>query len=355
MPSATLGRMDDDLLTLRSPGDIATLVPHLVGFHPDESLVAVSLRPPRKRVGLVLRVDLTDDPAVVTQVVEHLLRDGPARALLVVHSELPSGPDHPWAGLVTAVEGELAAHGVALDEALLVRADRWWSYRCAQPCCPASGTPLDRSTDAAQRVAASAAYQGRSVLRSRADLVASITPVLPLGAAVVEQLQAGAGLELAARLEADPAAAHRREVERWRAALLRWQERPGRPTPAEAAALVVALHEIPVRDEVASWGAERDDALLALLVQVAQCAVAPDDAPVCTVLAWIAYARGEGALALVAAERALSTAPGYSAATLLLAALDGVLPPERVREVLRGTAQELRGRRAGRRARRRAA
>lgn len=52
----------------------------------------------------------------------------------------------------------------------------------------------------------------------------------------------------------------------------------------------------------------------------------------------VAYATGNGALALVALERALATDPAYSFARLLLAALDGQLPPAQVREVLRAAA-----------------
>ena len=118
----------------------------------------------------------------------------------------------------------------------------------------------------------------------------------------------------------------------------------------------MGLHLVLVRDEVVSWGVDHGDALLGLLMQVARCAVSPDDAPVCTVLAWVAYSRGNGALARVAVERALTSDPDYSAATLLLTAIDAVLPPEELRAVLRGTAGELRARRAGRgRGRRRAA
>ena len=344
-------------LTLRSPGEIVALVPHLVGFQPAESLVAVSLRPPRKRVGLVLRVDLVDHPALVRQVVDSLLRDGPASSLLVVHTAEPSAPQHPWSGLVRAVEQGLVERGVGVEEALLVRDGRWWSYRCAEACCPESGTPLDPGSAVALQVAAAAAYEGRAVLPSRADLVASVRPDLPLGAAPVERLQEQARRDLAERRRSDASATGRREVERWRAALQAWRDRPVRPAAAETAALVVALRSVAVRDEVASWGAQRDDALLGLLLQVARSAVPPDDAPVLGVLAWVAYARGDGALALVAAERALASEPGYSAATLLLEAIDRIVPAEQVRQVLRGTARELRGRelRSGRRTRRRRA
>jgi hypothetical protein len=79
--------------------------------------------------------------------------------------------------------------------------------------------------------------------------------------------------------------------------------------------------------------------------------VAPDDAPVCTLLAWTAYARGEGALANVALDRALAGRPDYSLALLLRAALDGGVHPDEVRSLARGTEQVLRSRPGRRRAR----
>ena len=64
--------------------------------------------------------------------------------------------------------------------------------------------------------------------------------------------------------------------------------------------------DVQARDAVATLILTREDELLSLLVQVARRVVPPDDAPVCTLVAWTAYARGEGALANVALDRALA-------------------------------------------------
>ena len=53
----------------------------------------------------------------------------------------------------------------------------------------------------------------------------------------------------------------------------------------------------------------------------------------CTVLGWVAYACGQGALAAVAVDRALRVEPGYSMALLLEHAMDQMIPPEVVRAV----------------------
>ncbi len=86
---------------------------------------------------------------------------------------------------------------------------------------------------------------------------------------------------------------------------------------------------------------DRPDELAVLLAALCRSAVAPHDAAVCTVLAWAAYADGQGATAEVALDRALRTDPGYSLALLLQQALDAQAPPAVLRRVLACTRAEL--------------
>ena len=46
---------------LSDPADLAAAIPYLLGFPPEESLVVISLRGPRKRIGLTMRWDLPDE------------------------------------------------------------------------------------------------------------------------------------------------------------------------------------------------------------------------------------------------------------------------------------------------------
>jgi hypothetical protein len=117
--------------------------------------------------------------------------------------------------------------------------------------------------------------------------------------------------------------------------------------------VTVGLADVHARDAVATLVLTREQELLSLLVQVARQVVAPDDAPVCTLVAWTAYARGEGALANVALDRALAGRPDYSLALLLRSCLDAGLPPDEVRSMARGTEQVLRTRPGRRRRSRR--
>lgn len=331
-----------DVPRLRTPGEIAAVAPLLVGFEPRESLVGLSLRGSGRTVGLVLRVDLSDSPLLVEQVVHALVRDGARSALLLVHTATASdGGEHPWAALVSAVEARLQERRVPVTEALLVRDGRWWSYRCRLACCPPEGLPVEGGSAQVRAVAAEQAFGGRALLASREDLVASVEPALPRGAGPAQQLQGRALDDLRRRLRRDPVGARRLELARWRSALDAWEQRPGGLEPETAARLVAALHPVLVRDQVAAWCLDRPEPLLGLLLQLCRSAVPPHDAPACAVLAWVAYAQGQGALALVAVDRALRTDPAYSLAALLEQAVERVVPPEEVRAVLRTAAAEL--------------
>lgn len=299
---------------------------------PHESLLLVGLGGARRRVGLTVRVDLHDAWAGRRGAVASVGGSGATACLVAVVTDQPStGHDHPHADLVHACGQLLAEAGLAVPEALLVRGGRWWSYRCSAACCPPEGTPVDTGSSAVLATAAHAAYAGQVVLASRAELVASLQPRLPLGAAVVRRLQDQALEALLERARSAPQHAEDLEVARWRDALDRWEAEPSSLAPDSVAALAVALHLPGVRDRVAVEGLRRREGLLGLLTQLCRAATAPGDAPLLALLAAAAYTGGNGALALVALDRALASDPDCRLARLLLAALDSHLPPDQVR------------------------
>ncbi len=319
---------------LSSPGEIVAALPHLCGFPPQESLVLLGLRGPRRRLGLTLRIDLPasweDETALAASLVPRLGVDGATAACVVVLTEHGHRDD-----LVDALQHELERAGVDLTEALHVAAGRWSSYLCSRSCCPADGTPVPPvAGPALSLVAAEGVLAGRAVLGSRAELVASL--------AAPEHPQAGAravrraGAALVRRLHEVGIATLRTELVDRAAALLDEAAEGTLVRPAAAGRLAVALTDLQVRDRVASWALARPDALLALLTQVARIVPPPDDVAVCTVLAWVHYAQGDGAPANVALDRALSSDPGYSLALLLREALDAAVPPSAVRGLLAG-------------------
>jgi hypothetical protein len=100
-----------------------------------------------------------------------------------------------------------------------------------------------------------------------------------------------------------------------------------------------ALRSIPMRDAV--WMAIDEKRIdgRPLWQQLARRLPAPYDAASLFLFGWASWRAGEGALAGIAAERAIDSDPAYSAADLLLAALSQVTDPRRL--------PRLRSRRAG--------
>lgn len=328
---------DAPAVRLTSPGEIAAAVPHLCGFVPTESLVAVSLRGERRRIGLTLRVDLPDgvDAEASEEVAGRLAFDGASAAVLVVYTG-SAGP-LPRSSLVEALRSALEQRGIAVMEALLVRDGRWLSYTCLrEECCPSGGTVLDGGA-AVDALAAASAYEGRAVLRDREELVASLAPPVLLAAREAEQrLDAAMSAWLADVGERGRDRVGLDAVSAISAALT------CSPTDAAVAQLVVSLQDVRVRDEVGTMALDDAEALLGLLLRLAASSVAPYDVPVCTLLALVAWVRGDGALANVALDRALAGDPAYGMAGLLRAGLDGQLPPSAVKTWLRETRRALR-------------
>jgi hypothetical protein len=186
---------------------------------------------------------------------------------------------------------------------------------------------------------ATAAYDGRAVLRDRDELVASLAPPALLAARAAEQrLDEALVRWLAAVEEHGHAAARRQALDALRAALTDRQL-------AGTADLIVPLQDVSVRDEMATWALDDTEALMTLLLRLAAESVAPYDVPVCTLLALVAWVRGDGAFANVALDRAQAGDPSYNMARLFRAGLDGQLPPSAVKQWLRQTRRTMHPRR----------
>ncbi len=339
---------------LGAPGDLVAALPHLLGFRPQESLIAVSLRGDRARVGLTARVDLPPAEAqdeVLGLLVRSLLTDGPREVVLAVVSEhpdrlsrpvrtrLPDGApvaELPHRDLMGHAVRRFADAGVPVRNALLVRSERWWSYDCAEGCCaPGAGTPVPAGTSP---LAAASALSGQVVEDGRAALERRIAPVGFLAAAGMAQVCAEVGRAVADRMErlgADLVA-----EESWTAV----RDAVDRVAPGsvgslpdhDVARVAWGLRDLAVRDlamglvlGAAAAGAE------VLWTELTRRVPPPLDAAPATLLAVTAWVRGDGAMANVALDRALRSDPGHSLAQLLRTALDACFRPADVRRLIR--------------------
>lgn len=318
-----------------SPGELALVIPELLGYWPQQSLLVVSLGEPRGRVGLVQRIDLPPPhfalrPAEADEVLHRVVHDGGTRAVVVVFTE-ESDCDGalPRAAVVEALADAALRAGVELVEAICVRSGRWWCYTCTS--CPTAGTPLEVSADAesVSLVAVERALAGRAVFGSRDELAASIAPAAP-SEHWAQRLGAAAERGLAGAWDGEPAW-RLAMLERYRAAMDALADPRHQLTETELCDLVVGLADLRLRDCVLAEVLDRAAALQQLLELLCRHALPPFDAPVCALLAWVSHVRGDGTLAVIAAERALADDPLYSAAHLVLDALEAAVAPELMR------------------------
>ena len=82
-----------------SPAALLTLVPHLLGFVPEASLVVIGVAPPRDRIRVTLRYDLPEPPAVAVLRTQRLtaavaVAYGPET--LVTHGAARTAATAPW-------------------------------------------------------------------------------------------------------------------------------------------------------------------------------------------------------------------------------------------------------------------
>ncbi len=350
-------------ITLRGPGDVLAVLPYQLGYHPRDSIVAISLR--GRRVGLVVRTDLPPDgeaESTVAGLVEPLVRDGATSVLLVGYEDEADASSPALVALVEQVE----QRGIDVVDVVVVRDGRRYSPICSEPCCPPDGIPLPDPADVpgvAELVA-----RGRSPLVSRDAVEALVAPDPTACEGVGDALAVRAGMP----------GRRRRSAAAWRVLLRRSRTQeeprvtggPARPSARVVADAVLGLADIAWRDGLVAWlapgvlpaglldssvltllrrelptwagmgmpqraaprlavreaeapgsddGQERQELLQRLL---ALCRSVPDDRPdeaaaMCTVTAHVAWESGDGAVARAAVDRARRLAPGYRLAQLL--------------------------------------
>lgn len=300
-------------LRLTEPGDLVGIAPYLLGFHPEESVVAILLED--GKVKLTARMDLPPlaDADLVIEQVSGLADTHNATAVVVLLYSATAEP-------ARAVGAELLA-GLAsyhLVDALYVNATRWWSLICQGSCCPADGVPYDRSS---HPMAAEAIYAG---MNASSDRQAIAEQVMGPRAADTDRLG-----EVAQQTALEIRALPLDDRQAMMAGLVETLvDRAGPITEADAARLAVLAADVMVRD--VAWAMmSRDDAEehVDLWRQVVATTVAPlEPAPLCLlgVAAWIS---GNGALQNCCVDRVRRIDPSYSMATLLAEINERALSP----------------------------
>jgi Domain of unknown function (DUF4192) len=324
-------------IRVSSVAGFLAVVPHLLGFHPSRSMVVVGLNARRGRIMLAFRYDLPDPPdaARAREIARHATRVLKARRIKTAIAA-GYGPGILVTPVAAALRAALLDAGITPRDLLRVQDGRYWSYTCQDPdCCPPDGVPFDGPEHPA---AAALAAAGVAARPDRAALAASLAPLTGPAAEsarrATERALRRAGEFIAA--PAQEADGERRLVEAGREAVraaIGIYRRGGQITDHDQLAwLTVTLADLRVRDD--AWARMEPKFRAAhrrLWIDVVRCAGEAYVPAPASLLAFIAWQSGEGALANIAIERALAADPDYSMAHLIGQALDAGLPPSAAR------------------------
>jgi hypothetical protein len=317
---------------LNRPGAVIAALPAVLGFVPENSLVLLSIEV--GELGSVMRVDLSD--AVADQIghlAEVAAAAGPEAAIAVIIDEDGAGCpmcNDEYRDLCSSLTDELIRRDIVLWAVHVVdRVAVGGRWHCVDGC--GAGGVIDDPS--ASPLAAAAVLDGRRLYARRADLQAVI--------AVDDRARSAALTGLIAEQAAlreetrgnDRDAAVRRGVEAAMsaAAAVADGEQIGDP---DLAGLACALADVEVRDTLyalaVGHSAGDAESLWALLSRTLP---TPWRAEALVLLAFSAYARGDGPLAGVSLEAALRCDPGHRMAGLLDTALQSGLRPEHIQEL----------------------
>lgn len=334
--------MDISLPALRNPTDVLAVVPYLLGFAPEDSLVVLGLR--GRRLVFQARSDLVPADSI-DESARHLAgvfaRQRVDAALMVGY-----GPEAIVTPQTLALRTAMVDKGIQVLEAMRAEDGRYWSYVCERPdCCSPEGTPYDVSTSA---VAATATYAGLNPAPSRDVLVARLAPPDGLARLAAREAAERADARLRALLAIggdgeDLALIGTTAVER-----LAIRHRFGTPLDNDEIAWVgTLLAHAATRDRALELAGADPVLHVELWTEVLHRVDARLAAAPATLLAFAAWQCGDGAVAAIALERALTTDPAYMLAQMLTDAIDNGIPPARWHEL--GDPWGEGGRRRGRR------
>ncbi|MGK2881148.1 MAG: DUF4192 domain-containing protein [Mycobacterium sp.] len=320
-----------DGFTFTKPGALIAALPAVLGFVPEKSLVLVSLQ--QGQMGAVMRADLTDDLDLQVGHLARLAAGAQPTAVIAVFVDATGAGceqcDEEFLHVAGLLGAALGAYGISLYATHVVDSvavgGRW---HCVDGC-GAEG-PVDDPS--ASPLAAAAVLDGRRLYGARSELAASTAVDDERAARVAQIIDVRAGVRQRA-VDDDARARIRLDVASARAAAA--QVSAGRPLgDQQLADIGCALIDPAVRDTLYAL-AVGDDAgdAESLLVELARSLPPRWRIEALVLLAFAAYARGDGPLAGVSLEAALRIDATHRMAGMLDQALQSALPPEQIREL----------------------
>jgi hypothetical protein len=292
--------------TARSAEDILALVPVVIGFEPEESVVMLTFG---GRESFHARIDLPppeESQECAGRLLTPALKHGVAQVVFVLYS----AQERRVRRVARALKRRFDEAGVRVIDVLQAYDGRWFTPLGGSGV-PVQGVPYD-VTDHPFR--ARAVYEGHVLAASRAELVERLSPDPTAVAGVAAALGRVSGDLL------DGAALR---------AVLDGHLLAGTvPDQEQAARILLAVHQGEVRD--GAWlGMRRAEAERHVRLWTDLVRRAPEGlvAGAASVLAYAAWMQGDGALAWCAVDRCLDDDPEHSLGRIVADALERAVPP----------------------------
>lgn len=310
------------MTTVKTPHDLLAAVPFLIGYHPTDSLVLISVK--SDSLEMAMRIDFPKNPPEGSYqlLASHLKRDNSEGALIVAYEPTDSlaGPE-----VLHNVADAVASLDIPIRELMLVRNNHWRSLLCSDDkCCPPEGNQIEEFVNS--RIAAEQVASGKVLPFSDSEgLTHSISATI-----LAKDLNWNAQV---VGFRVDPDANNLNELQRDGAEsillLADFYSQNGFCKDYDLMARVLGrLSDIQVRDFALGCHSDQTiNSYWAMWRDLLRIAPPKFVAPVASVFASIAYENGEGALAHRALDRAIEDDPEYSLARLLRRVFSSGWPP----------------------------
>ncbi|MFM6941633.1 MAG: DUF4192 domain-containing protein [Candidatus Planktophila sp.] len=309
--------------TLTSAHDLITAVPFLIGFHPTDSVVLISIKD--GAIGLAMRIDLPTrlDSDAIDLLAHHFLREQGQAALLVAYM-----PDHRDDGdsLLISLGAGLMRNGIGIQESIVVRGGRYRSIICRDnTCCPPAGKAIPEIEDS--EIAAEHVIAGIPMPYSNiAELIETIAPM-------ASSFSLSWGDEVS-RFRIDEDAEELTElrrdgVETMDLLLDEYRMGKGPSNRILVARMIGRMSDVQVRDYAMGVHSEDTyDLYFTMWRELLRLAPRGFVAPIACLVAAMAYENGDGALAQKALDRAFADDEQYPLASLLRRVFNAGWPPQ---------------------------
>jgi hypothetical protein len=309
--------------TLTSAHDLITAIPFLIGFHPTNSIVLISVKD--GAIGLAMRIDLPAqlESDQIDLLAHHFLRDESEAALLVAY--MPDNREDGDSILISLGAG-LIRNGVEIQESIVVQSGRYRSIICRDvSCCPPIGKSMpdiDSSEIAAEHVIAGIPMPYENISQLIETISADPSSLTLAWASEVSAF---------AFTDEDPDAAPLRRdgIETMDLLLDDFRMGYGATNRVLVARMIGRMSDLQVRDYAMGVHSEDTyDLYFAMWRELLRLSPIGFVAPIACIVAAMAYEAGDGALAQKALDRAFADDEHYPLAALLRRVFNAGWPPE---------------------------